>query len=411
MSRRTNLILAYQWGPVRVFRNHGGRLEEWDPPVRLAEELGPAPAGEGAGAVRHGTAGPLSGWTGWWNEVAAGDFDGDGRLDLVVSNWGENTRYESFRQGPLHLFHGDAGEGRAHIAIEAYEASAPGNRAAAGPAARSARPRLLPLQAFGLMGMVLPEMRERVGGFAAYGREDLPGLYGSVWNSLEELQAVCLESMVFLNRGDHLEARPLPAAAQLAPAFAVTVADFDGDGREDLFLSQNLFALPADISRYDAGRGLWLRGDGTGRFRAIPATESGLKIYGEQRGAAAADFDGDGRTDLVVTQNGAETKLYRNTGGRPGLRVRLAGPPGNVCGIGATLRVSAAGRLGPAREVRGGSGYWSQDSAVQVLHVAEGQVPSEVQVRWPGGRITRTPVPAGARELVVSASGEGSVTP
>jgi hypothetical protein len=46
-----------------------------------------------------------------------------------------------------------------------------------------------------------------------------------------------------------------------------------------------------------------------------------------------------------------------------------------------------------------------------VLHAAEGQVPSEVQVRWPGGRITRTPVPAGARELVVNASGERRVTP
>jgi hypothetical protein len=62
----------------------------------------------------------------------------------------------------------------------------------------------------------------------------------------------------------------------------------------------------------DAGRGLLLRGRGDGTFDAIPGQKSGIMIYGEQRGCAAADFDGDGRPDLVVTQNGAETKLYRN---------------------------------------------------------------------------------------------------
>jgi len=62
----------------------------------------------------------------------------------------------------------------------------------------------------------------------------------------------------------------------------------------------------------DAGRGLLLRGRGDGTLDAVPGQESGIAIYGEQRGCAAADFDGDGRPDLVVTQNGAETKLYRN---------------------------------------------------------------------------------------------------
>jgi hypothetical protein len=44
----------------------------------------------------------------------------------------------------------------------------------------------------------------------------------------------------------------------------------------------------------------------------VPGHESGLLVYGEQRSVAAADFDRDGRTDLVITQNGAQVKLYRN---------------------------------------------------------------------------------------------------
>jgi hypothetical protein len=56
-------------------------------------------------------------------------------------------------------------------------------------------------------------------------------------------------------------------------------------------------------------------------------------------------------------------------------------------------------KLGPAQEVRAGSGYWSQDGAVLVFGVPA--TPTSVWVRWPGGRSSQTPVPAGAKELTV----------
>jgi enediyne biosynthesis protein E4 len=57
--------------------------------------------------------------------------------------------------------------------------------------------------------------------------------------------------------------------------------------------------------------------------------------------------------------------------------------------------------MGPVREIQAGSGYWSQNGAVQVFGLSE--VPTAVWVRWPGGSVTREPVPAGAREVVVAA--------
>ena len=66
----------------------------------------------------------------------------------------------------------------------------------------------------------------------------------------------------------------------------------------------------------------------------VPGRRSGIIVWGDQRGAAHADYDGDGRLDLVVTQNGSETKLFHNRGAAPGLRVRLQGPAGNPDGIG-----------------------------------------------------------------------------
>jgi len=44
----------------------------------------------------------------------------------------------------------------------------------------------------------------------------------------------------------------------------------------------------------------------------VPASESGIVVYGEQRGVVAADFDGDGKTDLTVGQRGAATRLFMN---------------------------------------------------------------------------------------------------
>jgi hypothetical protein len=224
-------------------------------------------------------------------------------------------------------------------------------------------------------------------------------------SELKQLTATTLDTMVLLNRGDHFEAVPLPIQAQFAPVFGIAVADFDGDGREDLFLAQNFFAVDAETPRYDAGRGLLLTGDGRGGFLARPGQETGLLIYGEQRGAAVGDFDGDGRVDLAVAQNAAATKLYRNTAAKPGLRVRLTGPAGNPSALGARLRLGdAAGRFSPARELHAGSGYWSQDSAVSVLSAAFDA--KQIQVRWPGGRETTSPIPEGAREIVVDATGQ-----
>ena len=56
-------------------------------------------------------------------------------------------------------------------------------------------------------------------------------------------------------------------------------------------------------------------------------------------------------------------------------------------------------RFGPAREIHAGSGYWSQDSPVQVLGTSE--PPTQIWVRWPGGKEIsyKLPVPVGEAEL------------
>ena len=373
-----DLVLACEWGPVKVFRNRGGRLSAWDAPLVWAE------SGTGAGRPKR-----LSELTGWWTGVTAGDFDGDGRLDLVVGNWGLNHKYREY--GGARVYHGEVEGNGVWEVVEAFWE--PGMK------------KVLPWRDWKTMKGAMPTLSERFKTYQEYGQASVEEIFGEKFKQMEELRAEVMESVVLLNRGDHFEVRVLPMEAQWSPVFGVCVGDYDGDGKEDVFLSQNFFATDLETGRYDAGRGLWLQGDGQGGFRAVPGQESGVKVYGEQRGAALCDYDGDGRVDLAVSQNGAESKLYHNVGGKAGLRVRLEGGAGNGSGIGAVVRLGGGGKWGAAREVHGGSGYWSQDSAVQVMRVGESEA-EQVQVRWPGGKTTMGAVPAGAREIRINAQGE-----
>ena len=368
------LILACEWGPLKIFRNDHGRLLPWDPPV---ESINHQPS-------------TISQLSGWWNGVTTGDLDGDGRMDVVASNWGLNTPYRATPEHPAILYYGEFVGGTALNLIEAeYD-----------PALKFFVPRRMREK----VAETLPDVLGRFQAHKAFSVASMAEVLGSHQASAHDARAHTLASMVFLNRSNRFEAQPFPAEAQFAPAFSVNIADFNGDGDEDVFLSQNFFANQPEVPRYDAGRGLLLRGDGTGKLEVVPGQESGIKVYGEQRGAAVADFDKDGRVDLAVTQNGAATKLFRNRTAKPGLRVRLNGPPGNPDGVGAQIRIFFGERAGPLREIHAGSGYWSQDSAVQVM--ATPLAPKAIWIRWPGGRTTTNTVPADAREIFVNQSGQ-----
>jgi len=367
------LILACEWGPIRILRNNRGRLEAWNAPIST-----PNPG-----------LSTLDQLTGWWRGVTTGDLDGDGQLDIVAANWGLNSAYEASPQTPLRMHFGDFAERGGIDLIETeYD-----------PIRRTTTPRRM----LDALAVAMPFLREQYSNHKAFSETTVAELLGSRAARGQVASVMTLASTAFYNRGEHFNALALPREAQLAPAFSVNIADADGDGREDLFLSQNFFATQPEMPRLDAGRGLWLRGQGSETLEPMSARESGLEVYGEQRGAALADFDRDGRVDLVVAQNGAATKVFRNALARPGLRVRLAGPAGNPVGLGAILRLRFGERWGPVREIHGGSSYWSQESSCQVMSLP--QPATAISVLWPGGKRVTAELPPQTLEITLTWDG------
>ena len=361
------LVLATEWGPLRIFENRKGHFQD------KTEEYG------------------MNGFRGWWTAVTAGDFDGDGRMDLAASNWGRNTRYQEYRDRPLRIYYGPVNSSGTLQIVEAYEDPVSGE--------------FLPIRQMGKLVKGIPDLVLRLKTNAAFGSADIKRILGAEHDAYEFHSAEWLESTVFLNRNHRFDAILLPMEVQLSPAFGITAADWNGDGDQDLFIAQNFSASQPWTPRNDAGFGALLIGNGKGEFQAMSAEESGIRIFGDMRGAASCDFNQDGKMDLAVAQNGGETKLFQNLSLHDGIRIRLKGPPQNPHGFGASIRIKEDDQFGPATEIHAGSGYWSQDSPIPVLFPSSRKSKKQLDVRWPGGTVTRVEFTGLPRELKVSISG------
>jgi len=195
--------------------------------------------------------------------------------------------------------------------------------------------------------------------------------------------------------------------------FGVSFLDFDNDAQLDIALVNGHVLDNAPRFRSGATyaqRKLLFRNTTLRRFaevgRSTGTAFSALKVG---RGLAVGDVDNDGDLDLLVTNNGQAAELLRNDGGNRGnaLVLRLVGSRANRDAIGARVRVTTGSRT-QRRDVKAGSSYLSQSDVRVHVGLGTAAMADLVEVKWPDGRV-ETIRNVQANQLITIREGEGLV--
>ncbi len=244
---RSELVLAGEWMPLRVFSFDAGRGR----------------------FVEHTRQAGLDRWSGWWNTVRAVDLNADGHLDLVAGNRGLNSLMGASPKEPAIVVASDFDRDGAVEPIVGYYILGQQYPAAWRDELTSE----------------LPHLMEPFSTHEAYARSTLDEVLSHLdTGKALRLEATEFATSLFVNDGEgSFEQRRLPLEAQFAPVHAVVPGDFDGDGNVDLLLAGNTFWIRSQWGRDDAGQGLLLRGDGAFGFRPVWSKDSGFFAPGEVR--------------------------------------------------------------------------------------------------------------------------------
>ena len=233
-----DLVTVGEWMPIQFFRNEGNRFAD----VTESTHLPPS--------------------RGWWYSIAIGDFDGDGRPDIVAGNLGLNYTYTTSKDSTF----------------EVYAGSFTGNQTTDVVFAQSVNGTSYSLSGMSPLGQAVYTTAIKFPTFGSFAAAPLASLL-----SPEQLKQSLhygtdtFASVVLHNAGSgKFTMAKLPSLAQIAPIKAIIVRDIDGDGHPDLVVGGNLYDTEPNTPRADAGNGLWLRGDGKGHFLTVSPAESGF---------------------------------------------------------------------------------------------------------------------------------------
>lgn len=273
-----DLVLAGEWMPLTFFKNDKGSFKNVTAQTGLAGEVG------------------------WWNSIAAGDFDNDGDIDYIAGNLGKNSFYKASAEYPVSVYAKDFDNNNSYDAFLSLYLPASQDSPV-----KKEFPAHLRDDAIKQMTALKARFRD----FKSYAVATMDQLLTK--DQLKDaliLRANNFSSAYCRNDGDgKFTLVPLPFMAQLSALNGMASDDFDGDGNLDIVMNTNDYGSEVTTGRYDALNGLLLKGDGKGNFIAQSILESGIFIPGNGK-ALVKLRSANGGYLLAAAQNRAPLKMY-----------------------------------------------------------------------------------------------------
>ncbi|WP_428658007.1 VCBS repeat-containing protein [Runella sp.] len=244
-DQKPELIVVGEWMPVTVFENNNGKL-----------------ANKTDGYFDRT-------YSGWWNKLLVDDFNGDGKMDLVVGNLGLNSQCKATPEQPAELYFKDFDQnGRIDPILCTYVQG-------------KSYPYITRDELIGQ----LPIMGKRYSDYKTYSDATLKDVFTeSELSGAAHLEANHLATTLFERSANgKFVVKKLPIEVQTSPVHALISLDYDKDGKKDLLLCGNQLRTRLRFGQYDANFGTLLHNEGNGTFRYLPQQKSGFQLKGEIR--------------------------------------------------------------------------------------------------------------------------------
>jgi ASPIC and UnbV/FG-GAP-like repeat len=271
-----DLVLAGEWMPVTFLQNDHGIFRN------VTAETG------------------IAGHLGWYNSIAAGDFDNDGDIDYIVGNLGQNSFYRASPDFPVRVYAKDFDNNGIYDMLTSYYLPDSMGQIKEFPV--DMRDDLF--KQVNVMGKRFPTYRS----YAVATMDEV--LTKNEREGALILQANDFSTAMLRNDGNgHFTLVPFPPEAQWSVINGMSVGDFNGDGQLDLVMNGNDYGASVNFGRYDALNGLYLSGDGKGGFTPLSMLQSGLFIPGNGKALVRVRGAGGGSL-LAAGQNRGPLKLF-----------------------------------------------------------------------------------------------------
>ena len=244
-DKKEDLIVVGEWMPVTVFINVNGKFENKTNDYFDKQ------------------------YSGWWNKLLTGDFNHDGKPDLIIGNLGLNTQCKASDKEPAEMYYKDFDDNGSVDPVLCFyikDTSYP----------YVTRDELLDQ---------MSTMRTRYTDYKSYADAKITDIFtAEELRDAGHLKANFLKTACFISGSDgKFHEKPLPLQAQFSPVFTITSLRNNTDGNEDILLCGNINHARLRFGKYDANYGILLKNDGKGNFTYVNQRQSGFHLTGDVR--------------------------------------------------------------------------------------------------------------------------------